>query len=142
MNLGDAESQLPNGLHDADLLRFEVDYEKRTAEFEFNAWIGDLDSTDHAEREKHQHVKLLIRGLHFLIFEKPDPNYIFGTAAPGVPEVGGFSAWNGEFAPPDEIGRLVERMPVSAFYEAAFVSNWNSFIHIGADDAEIKVIDQ
>jgi hypothetical protein len=136
VKLGDAEQKLPNALHDAELLQFCVDYKTRTAKFEFNAWVGDLSSSDDAVKEKYQKATLLIRGLRFLILEKPDPGYTFQS---GIPTVGGFSASGGEYKPAAEISKLIELLPDSAFYEATFVQEWNSFIHIAADDAEIKL---
>lgn len=137
MTLGDAEEKLPNGLHDANLLQFSVDYKTRTAQFEFNAWVGDVSSKDDAVRQKYQRATLSIRGLRFLILEKPDPGYTFQS---GIPTIGGFSGWGGEYAPPAEIRKLVEQLPGTAFYEATFVQNWNSFIHIAADEAEIRLV--
>jgi hypothetical protein len=139
VKLGDAEEKLPNALHDAELLQFWVDYKTRTAKFEFNAWVGDLSSKDEADREKYQKATLLIRGLRFLILEKPDPRYTFQS---GIPMIGGFSGWGGEYNPASEISKLVEQLPDTAFYEATFVQDWNSFIHIAADDAEIELVDE
>lgn len=136
MKLGQAEEALPNGLHDANLLQLSVDYKTRTARFEFNAWVGDVSSKDAAVREKYQRVTQAIRGLRFLILEKPDPQYGFQS---GIPTIGGFSGSGGEYAPPAEIRKLVEQLPGTAFYEATFVQDWNSFIHIAADDAEIRL---
>jgi hypothetical protein len=139
VNLGEAEAVLPNGLHDAELIGFAVDYVTRTARFEFNAWVGDLSSHDHAIREKHQQVSLSLSGLRFLIVEKPDPTYGFQS---GVPTIQGFSAWGGKYTPPEEISHLVEQLPATSFFEATFVDDWTSFIHIGADAAEIKLMNK
>jgi len=136
VNIGEAEDALPNGLHDANLLRFSVDYETRTAEFEFNAWVGDLSSKEEAIREKYQRVILSVRGLRFLILEAPDPAYGFQH---GNPTIGGFSGLSGEYPPPIELGKLVEKLPTTAFYDATFVQDWNCFIHIAADHAEIRL---
>jgi hypothetical protein len=134
VKLGEAEAQLPNGLHDADLLSFKVDYEAKSAEFLFNAWVGDLDSKEPEIREKYQRARLRLHGVRFLVLEEPDPKYDFANS---VPEIGGFSAWTGGMAPKESIKRLVEQLPPGTFYECTFVQNWNSFIHIGAEAAEV-----
>jgi hypothetical protein len=71
--------------------------------------------------------------------EKPDPTYDFQD---GAPTIEGFSAWGGEIVPPDDIRKLTEKLAATAFYERTFVDDWNSFIHIGADHAEIKFIER
>ncbi len=139
MTLAEAEATLPNGLHDAELLGFRVDYVARTAEFQFNAWVGDLNSKDEAVREKHQDVKLLLHGLQFLVIDEPDPAYGFHS---GTPRIGGFGAWTGGNTPPAKIAAVVAKLPTTAFYDSTFVDDWNSFIHLAAEDAEIKLIEE
>jgi hypothetical protein len=36
-------ASLPNGLHDAELRRFEFDYEQRKLRFELAIWVGNLN---------------------------------------------------------------------------------------------------
>ncbi|MGE5322449.1 MAG: hypothetical protein ACM3SW_06285 [Actinomycetota bacterium] len=139
MNIEEAEDTLPNGLHDAKLLRFSVDYRAKSAEFRFNAWVGDLESPDNELREKHREVTLRLSGVYFLVLEQPDPAYAYAGA---VPTIGGFSAWTGGIAPSQNISSLVQKLPPNAFYDATFVEDWNSFIHIGAEHAEINPVEQ
>jgi hypothetical protein len=38
-------ASLPNGFHDAELQRFEMDYVHRTLRFDLLVWIGNMDDS-------------------------------------------------------------------------------------------------
>ncbi|MGH6930388.1 MAG: hypothetical protein ACREEV_18870, partial [Dongiaceae bacterium] len=42
-------ASLPNGLHDAELRRFEMDYEQRKLRFEVAIWVGDISDPKRRE---------------------------------------------------------------------------------------------
>jgi hypothetical protein len=45
MTFNEILASLPNGLHDAELLRFEMDYVQRHLVFELVVWMGDMDTS-------------------------------------------------------------------------------------------------
>jgi hypothetical protein len=138
VTLGEAEKLLPNGLHDADLVRYSVDYETRTAEFVFEAWTGDMQAPPGKERDRRERVLLRVRGLHFFAIDPPDagPRY---RERMHCPELGGFSAWSGEVHVGDNIQAIAADLPPGTFCESGFVS-WNSFLHIAGESAEIEYL--
>jgi len=137
VNLAEAENLLPNGLHDADLVRYSVDYETRTAEFEFNAWTGDMQAPPGPERERHERLILRVKGVYFIAIDPPDarPEY---RDRKDLPEVLGFSAWNGKPHVAKNIEALAASLPQGLFCESGFVRNWNAFLHIAGESAEIE----
>ena len=44
MTLTDVDRELPNGFHDANLLRFAVDYAKATLSLDLDLWVGSPDA--------------------------------------------------------------------------------------------------
>jgi hypothetical protein len=67
-----AARALPNGFHDAELQRFEMDHVHRTLQFDLVAWIGDMDSR---RRELYRPAHLTFDNVAFLVIEPPDVNY-------------------------------------------------------------------
>ena len=49
---------LPNGFHDAELQRFEMDYVHRKLRFDLEVWIGDMNSTQARELYRPARVTL------------------------------------------------------------------------------------
>ena len=63
MTLTDVDRQLPNGFHDAYLLRFAADYAKATLTLDLNLWIGTPDGRTADERERYKPGRIRITGL-------------------------------------------------------------------------------
>jgi hypothetical protein len=140
VNPGEAEKQLPNGLHDADLVRYSVDYETRTAEFVFDAWTGDMQAPAGKERERHERIILRVKGLYFIAIDPPDARPEYRDRKDCLPEVLGFSAWNGKPHIAENIEALAASLPQGLFCESGFVRNWNAFMHIAGESAEIEYL--
>lgn len=64
-------NDLPNGLHDALLRSFEVDYETGKLTLFVDIWMGDLDSDDEDIREERRDAKVIIDGFSNFIVEAP-----------------------------------------------------------------------
>jgi hypothetical protein len=80
MTVEEIEDSLPNGLHDAEVHQFVVDYAKRTLTAELAVWVGDVD--DPPDRlETCRAARIDVEGLLFLIMEPPDPKYPFDKSA-------------------------------------------------------------
>jgi hypothetical protein len=125
--LAEIEQQLPNGFHDAEIRSCTLDFVARTASFEVDVWIGDLDSSDEALREQYRRAGLVVAGLAFCQIEAPDPTYPFRE----------LKALRVDLCEPvpSHIGSAVSDV---AFRARFYVSNWNSFIDIAADDATLE----
>lgn len=70
MTFQDAAASLPNGFHDAELHRFEMDYVHRKLQFALAVWIGDMDNT--RGRERYRPARLILDDVAFLVIEPPD----------------------------------------------------------------------
>jgi hypothetical protein len=134
MTLKDIEESLPNGLHDAQVQRVEIDYEDRTIRFSLVLWTGDLSSDDEATRERYEKGELTIRDFIYCVIEPPDPTYPFVNAS--LITVGAGSATE---EPIKTETPLPQKLPEGAFAYWFFVNEWNSFIHIAAMDASLKL---
>jgi hypothetical protein len=73
MTFEEIAASLPNGFHDAELQRFEMDYVHRTLRFDLVVWIGDMD--DSRRRELYRPARLTLDNVAFLVIEPPDINY-------------------------------------------------------------------
>jgi len=78
MTFEDAAASLPNGFHDAELLRFEMDYVQRRLQFDLVLWIGDMD--DSRSREIYRRARLTLERVAFLVVEPPDSSYPWSKA--------------------------------------------------------------
>ncbi len=81
---------LPNGFHDAELQRFEMDYVQRQLRFDLDVWVGDMD--DVQARETYRPARLTLDQVAYLVIESPDESYPWG-------EPGGVTIDAGEGTP-------------------------------------------
>src|SRR5512140_3557310 len=129
MRITEIENQLPNGLHDADLLEIRVDYTTGTAVLAFMADYSDAEGAGEPDRR----VTLRISGLHFI--DVPAPDLEHGYDCDGAPDVAGFLSLQESGNVNERIQKAATHLPSSAFCEAIFVTGWNDFIVIAAEDA-------
>jgi hypothetical protein len=73
MTFEEVAASLPNGFHDAELQRFEMDYVHRTLRFDLIVWMGVMD--DSRRRELYRPARLTLDDVAFLVIEPPDINY-------------------------------------------------------------------
>lgn len=78
MTFDEVAASLPNGFHDAELQRFEMDYVHRTLQFDVVVWIGNMD--DPGRRELYRPARLTLDNVAFLVIEPPDTNYPWSRA--------------------------------------------------------------
>lgn len=77
MTFQELAESLPNGFHDAELLRFEMDYADRTLKFDLDIWVGDLESND--TKELYRRAQVTLHSVAYLVIEPPDPSYPWDT---------------------------------------------------------------
>ena len=73
MTFEETAAALPNGFHDAELQRFEMDYVHRQLLVDLVVWIGDMG--DSRRRELYRPARLTLDDVAFLVIEPPDVNY-------------------------------------------------------------------
>lgn len=127
MTLDELAAALPNGFHDALLHRYEVDVERCTAVLEVSLWMGDLHDADSAARERHERTRLVLDGVRFFHVEQPAPRYPYGGSRPVRIDV----------CDPDPHHPLTKELPAGVFAARFFVAEWNAFIHVAAEDADL-----
>jgi len=126
MTMDELEDTLPNGFHDSFLVSASVDYPAATACLEI-----DVDADD-PDPEVFQRVKLKLKGLCLFIIDPPDlsQNFSFGD-----------TEWiNGDVTTEALLPKLEmyrQSVPAGSFFYSFFLRNWNSFIHVAAQDAEL-----
>jgi hypothetical protein len=128
MTLEEIDLSLPNGFHDSSIFSVRLDYVQRTAEIDMELWFS---GPDEADQEKYRPATLSISELIYFVIEPPGPPNT-AHAAPSLVE-GGSSELEQTAHP------LPKPLPAGAFTYWFFVSNWNSFIHIAALTAHLKV---
>jgi hypothetical protein len=134
MTLQEIENSLPNGLHDAQIRRVDIDYEKRIVQFSLVLWTGDLSSEEESAREAYQEGELTIKDFIYCVIEPPDPTYPYAGAS--TITIGAGSATE---EPIKTKTTLPQELPEGAFAYWFFVNEWNSFLHIAGMDASIQL---
>jgi hypothetical protein len=71
---------LPNGFHDAELQRFEMDYVRRQLRFDLVVWIGEVD--DEERREAYRPARVTVDDVGFVVIEPPDADYAGAKSGP------------------------------------------------------------
>jgi len=126
MTLDELAKSLPNGLHDAELQNCTIDYVARSVHLVLKIWMGH---PEHMEVYRPAIVNLT--GMHFWIIEPPNPHYPGGIARLII-DTGEVSA----LEPQPKI-RLPDK-PQTAFLNWIYVRQWNAFIYVAAEAAELR----
>jgi hypothetical protein len=127
MRLDHLLESLPNGLHDAEISRFSIDYPSQCLTCDIEVWIGDMDSPP-TERETYRRANLIFEGMEYCAIEPPDTRYDYDSRRPLRIDV-------------CDPGDLRDHRPgpstAESFVCRMFVENWNAFITICARSIEI-----
>lgn len=127
MTLRELEATLPNGFHDALLHRLEWDLEQRTVVLVVSVWVGDLHDQVSAAREQTVRQRLVLQGVRFFEIEQPSSRYPYQAARPVRFELRDL----------DRAHPLMKEQPSEVFGASLFVEEWNAFVHLAAEDAEL-----
>jgi hypothetical protein len=115
------ESILPNGFHDALLLRLSVDYRIGEAVMGIEVVVNDERTPEYREG------LLRMSGVHFLVVDAPGPNAILNS-----PRRSRIDAGSGH---PSRSTIDLPSLPPGHFLHWFFVNDWNAFIRVAAKDA-------
>jgi len=130
MTIEDIEMNLPNGLHDARLIKLDIDYVEREARFHLRVNVTGIESQD--EPEEYRWGSLTLSGLLFCVIEPPDSRYPYRNSS---------GLWITSSEPvtsEDVLAKLPCPLPDGAFIHYLFVNDWNAFIYIAALDAHFE----
>lgn len=127
MTIFEIEKLLPNGFHDSSLHSVEINYEDKKAIFIITPLTTENDEDLACEDNK---IKLILTGVKYLTIEPPDPNYPFLENKP---------LWI-DLSDNDKDFILSKFIDKNDFTGRFFVNDWNSFIHIAAENAEFQKI--
>ncbi|MCU1285817.1 MAG: hypothetical protein JWO13_2167 [Acidobacteriales bacterium] len=131
MTIDEVEDTLPNGFHDAELHSIQIDYGAKIAKFVITA---DMTAPDEAVEVNDRKVELIVSGLIFISIDAPDPSYPYTEKSY---RIGGFFS-SGKEIEALKVQGINAALPPGAFYNVAFVNDWNSFIHVTGMNAELK----
>ena len=128
MTLTDVDRQLPNGFHDAYLLRFAADYVKATLSLDLDLWVGSPDAKTSAERERRKPGRIRISGLAWCVIAPPDVIV--------RPNPRGFRIDAGPVSDLETPPKL-PAPPPGVFSWWFFVQNWNTSLYVAGREASI-----
>jgi hypothetical protein len=128
MTFAEAASSLPNGFHDAELQRFEMDYVHRTLRFDLVVWMGNMDGSPY--RELYRPARLTLDDVAFLVIEPPDVNYPWLKA-------GRIRIDAGEGQPPQSSSTLPVA-PAGARTTWVYLGEMNTFLLFSSGNASLE----
>jgi len=128
MPFKEVAASLPNGFHDAELQRFEMDYVHRTLRFDLLVWIGDMD--DPRRRELYRQARLTLDDVAFLVIEPPDVTYPWLKA-------GRIRIDAGEGQPPQSSSTLPVA-PAGSRTTWMYIGELNRFLLFSAGNASLE----
>ena len=115
--------ELPNGLHDAEILSFTYNIANRILSFEVDVWIGTMDQPT-TLRERYKRGTLRFEGVHF--FSKGEPERLSDSGLQ-------FLDWTLE-ENLEEREKLAEPFEGRFFYFYA----WCCEMRVGCDDVHFE----
>ena len=130
MTFREIEQTLPNGFHDAKIVRISLDYPAGTLVMNMRVLIGTPGEPD---QDEYGPAEVSVTGLYLCSIEPPDPKYPFRLTGKPL-GVSGDSSGNSS----PEISNLMRKLPPSASCYRFFVEQWNSFIYVAGSDVQIS----
>jgi hypothetical protein len=127
MTFEEVELSLPNGLHDAEILKFALDSQERTVLMTILVHASGVHDLD---KETYREIELKATGVSLFFMEPPDPTYHFLLNGEGI-YTSGCSVAIGQVA---SVDLLLKQLPPEASAYRFFLENWNSFLYIAASD--------
>jgi hypothetical protein len=131
MTLDELAGSIPNGFHDAELHSFTIDYKKCEARLVLDIWVAD-DVKKPDEIEAYRLAEVILSGLAFWVSEPPDDHYSPSQAGPLRIDTGSMATLERKKA------LRLPALPKGAFANWIFVTDWNAFIYLAAEDAQLR----
>jgi hypothetical protein len=127
--LDEISASIPNGFHDAQLLKLVLDYTKREVQLTLDVWIAE--SLEPEEKEAYRLALLTLYGLHFWVCEAPeegDPNPSPNGASIDICSMDRIM---------DANQRKLPSVPPGVFVNWIYVNDWNTYMFVGAETASL-----
>jgi hypothetical protein len=130
MTLEELDVSLPNGLHDAQIERMDIDYLHARLTLSVQVLFG-LPAQPDSAREEYRVGALMFHGVQFVSIEFPQPGSAFQQ--PG-------ELWFSYERTPSEVipVGVASTLPSGALCYSMFVRDWLSYIHVAATDVSIS----
>jgi hypothetical protein len=125
MTLQELADTLPNGFHDAQVSRVELNYAEAEAKIHLMLWTSGDYVPGVSNSEEYRPAMLILTGLQYFVIAPP--NY-------GSYRTRGLTVDMGDDAEPPLDSKLLDP---SAFQNWFFVSEWNSLLQVSATDAAL-----
>jgi hypothetical protein len=130
MTFEELDALYPNGFVDAFIDSLRVDYKNRTAELQLSL---RRNAPEDPNAQKYENAVLRLRGFYYVVIEPPDDEHLWypwrSIQFDGHPE-------DPHQTPLFE--QLKAKRPANAFSCRFYVHDWNSFIHLAAEDAQFS----
>jgi len=128
MTFAQIAASLPNGFHDAELQRLDIDYVQRRMLFDLVVWIGDMD--DSPQRELYRPARVTVEDVTFLVAEPPDDRYPWAKAGPIRIDAG--------IGQPKESSSVLPSMSSGVSTVWIYLESFNSFLLFSGGNASLE----
>jgi hypothetical protein len=123
MNIDEVSQTLPNGFHDSELIRIEVDYEHCKAKLTFDLDLSDIETDEGGVRRGC----LTLVGLVYLSIEPPAINGQIRLEETSIQSIVGGSS---DFSELKHHPQLPEYLVNGAFRHWFYSSSDNNFVYV------------
>ncbi|HLJ89517.1 MAG TPA: hypothetical protein VKZ53_22095 [Candidatus Angelobacter sp.] len=138
MTLSEIAEILPNGFHDAEVEEFQWSYSTNSAVFKMTMWTAtELDE----DPEKYRRASIELNRILLIAIDPPmlTKDRLLDGARSGTLQIDGVPA-NEEIFP--GLRHLKANLPADADVYSFYVNNWNSYIHVAAQQAKLTWLDE
>jgi len=125
------DEKYPNGFVDAEITSLAIDYRSRTATMQLNVRGNPPDRPNSHE---YAPATLSIKRFFYVSIEPPDAEHALVRNQLTI-QVDGFPEDAKQFP---LFEHVKSALPIGAFSCRFFVHDWNSFIHIAGQDAQLS----
>ena len=123
----DRLSELPNGLHDAELVSLHVNYADGEVVLVVNVDVSHPEESAESQSPSYRRVHLHVRDVQFVVIDPPH----------GSPAFKGLSRIDGGDGQPQGNAIDLPQLQAGAFLCWIYVESSNSFIRIGAKSVAV-----
>ncbi|MHB8540870.1 MAG: hypothetical protein ACYDCD_08015 [Candidatus Acidiferrales bacterium] len=134
MTFEELDQRYPNGFVDAEITSLTLNYQNRTATLHLNLRGNLPDSPD---RNVYERAVLIAREFYYVSIEPPDPDHLFYPKR--SIQIDGYSEDVSKFP---LFEHLKPTLPAGAFCCRFYVHDWNSFIHLAAQDGQFSWVEE
>ena len=128
MTFQELAQSLPNGFHDAELHRLEIDYVQQVLRMELVVWIGRMSARE--TRELYRPAEVVVEKVGFLAMESPDENSPWNEAGALTIDTGTVD--------PQECSFQLPPVPTGTSVTRVYVYDWNRDFYFAGANAQLE----